>query len=139
MKNIYKLSTDKEIIVSATNKGRSNTLLGDTHYRYLIKFVVGNVSVSFIFHDSIYNFRKGITANKQMIDNAVDCIISDGYSFVNNSNLTNFLVEYGYDDYNYKEGKRCYNACMETWYKPLKVLNEEEISELWELIQTTYN
>ena len=139
MKNIYKLSTGKEITVSSTNKGTSNALLGDTHYRYLIKFVVGDISVSFTFHDSIYNYRKGITANKQMIDSAVDCIISDGFAFANNSKLANFLIEYGYDDYNYTEGKKCYNGCMDTWYKLLKIMSEEEISELFEIINESWN
>lgn len=133
MKNIYTLSNGKQITVSARNKGTSKALLGDTHYKYLITMKVYDISVSFTFHDSISNWRKGKTATMEMINDAIDCIISDGYAWYNSYNLNDFLNEFGYE--NSIKGLRVYIACKKTWFKLLQILNVDEIEELGNIVR----
>ena len=131
----YTLPNGKTIKVSANKNGVSDKMLGGLHYRYRIIFKTNEKKVSFTFHGSIADFRNGARMTDDDINGAVDCILADAYAYLNTRNHFNFAREYGYGEV---EGKRIFNACMNTYYKLLEIMTESELEELNEFVQNNY-
>ena len=135
MQKTYTLSNGTIIIVKAINKREACTKsFNHRHYAYTIHFIVGNNKYAFTFHDSAYNFCKRIGATEQMIDDAVNCIISDARSYSNYTNFYDFCNAFGYEIHD-GEGYRVWNACAKTCEKLEEMLNSEEIDELYSITE----
>lgn len=102
-----------------------------THYTYTITIKRGEVAEDFKFHDSIYNYQRGITETEDMINGALDCIISEYYDWKNCSSAEDFAEEFGYD---YYEEKRHVNAVWKAisknGEKVERLFSEDEIEEI---------
>ena len=132
MTKTYKLSNEKTVKVTAKNK-RKSSKWGGEHYAYTITMEVDDKMFKTTFHDSIYNYSRGTGATKEMIDNAVYCIIMDSDSYKYNQNLQDFVSEYGYDPEE-PTGVSVFQACREVYEAISQMFTEAELEELYNLV-----
>lgn len=127
----YILSTGKVVKATAKNKRVATKFMnGQKHYAYTIVLEVGDYQFKTSFHDSVSNYWHNKGATKEMIDDAVYCIILDGDSYKVNPNVEDFINEFGYDDD--ARGHKVYEACKKTYEGLSAMLTEEEIDSLYE-------
>lgn len=106
-------------------------MFDEPHYAYSIAIRKDGKSKSFTFHDSIYNYRRNQGPTEEMINNAVDCILSDAFSYKNAADVYDFAEEFGYDPYEeYDIVKKIYNACGKTYNKLRDLFSLEDMEEL---------
>lgn len=119
--------------MTAKNKRVAKRFHDAEHYAYTVTVEVGNKMFKTTFHDSVRNYELGKGATKEMIDNALDCILMDYDSYDYNPNLQDFMDEYGYDPEE-NTGKQVYEACKAT-YKALSIMmTREELNDLVEVL-----
>lgn len=135
MEKIYTLSNGTIVKVKATNKREACTKsFNHRHYAYTITFMANDKKFSTTFHDSAYNYCKRIGATEDMINDAVNCIISDAQSYSNYTNFYDFCNAFGYEIHE-GEGYRVWNACAKICEKLEDMFNSEEISELYSMTE----
>ena len=66
-----------------------------------------------------------------MFDEIVECIILDGMSYRDYPTEEDFCNCFGYDEHDVA----VFKACKETWESLNKLLTEEEMEELSEMVQ----
>lgn len=102
-----------------------------THYLYDIVIKRGGVTESFEFHDSIHNYQINREFAESDLNNALDCIISDAYAFINCKNVEDFAVEYGYDYFeNRKEVLEIWEKIVENWKKVSNLFSEDDLDNI---------
>jgi hypothetical protein len=136
MKQTYTLASGV-VTASATRQKETMAMLGMMHYAYTIEIAKDGVKKTFTFHDSSYNYERGIQATNEMINDAVDCILSDAYAYSNNGDVYDFAEEFGYDPYEeYEKAEKIYNACGKTYDKLRDLLSLEDMEELSEIVRS---
>ena len=132
----YTIGSGKTIKVTAKNKRVAKRFQGgEDHYAYTIVFqVVGNdVAFKTPYHDSVYNFSRGRGYSEELIDSAVYCILMDAYSYEECRDVETFCRTFDYEDVN--QGRKVYNACRDTYEIIHALLTEEEIEELYNIVE----
>ena len=136
VKKTYNLNSGDEIKVSATKQRESTKLLDGRHWAYSIVIERNKVRRSFTFHDSIYNFSHGIGATESMIDNELECIISDADSYLLYGSPYEFAEEFGYDiEEEFDRAEKIYNACKRTWFRLNDLMTRDEFEDLANMIR----
>lgn len=90
-----KVQALRRIVKSSTNK-----------YHYAYDIVLNDAPFSFTFHDSIYNFENDIMIKssrdkkhiKNILTDALHCIISEYNTITNISDFEDFCLEFGYNN-----------------------------------------
>lgn len=118
--------------VTAKNKRKSNHW-GQTHYAYTIVLQRDGLEYKTTYHDSPMNYYHNRGADEKMLLSALDSILMDGHSYEENTNLNDFLAEYGYD-YEDKEGVKAYLGCLDVYTNLNKMFSIEEQMEIEEMV-----
>jgi hypothetical protein len=133
MTKTYKLPNGKEIKVTAKNKRVAKKFHNAEHYAYTIIVETSDGSYRTTFHDSIYNYSRGLSVRLKDFDGIVECIISDYSAYDYNTLLMDFLNEFGYEP-DSKEGERAYYGCKETFDGLNAFLTREDLNEWNEML-----
>lgn len=131
MTKVYTLKDGRQVKVTAKNK-RESRKWGLIHFAYTIVIEFEGETFKDTYNDSHVNWCNAKGATKEMIDNAVDCIIEDASAYDYHQSLEDFLDAYGYDPED-KEGIDAYFGCKETYDGLKKMFTTEDLSELTEL------
>ena len=133
MKTEINLKNGITLRVTAKNKRKSNKW-GQEHYAYTIVIDNGRgVTWKDTYHDSAYNMAKGKGATKEMLLDAVGCMVMDAYAYLNHKdNAFLFLVDYGYGDEEKGEGMRAYFSCQDTYGAFEWMVGKDGLEELYE-------
>lgn len=138
MIKIYKLSDGTNIKVHLQKKGEASSWFcgNGFHdvYRIIMDFGYGVFTTT--FHNSIMNYGKPI--NENVIDDAVDCIISDFFSYKEYPNIIVFMHEFSYDFDNskeYKKGVSAYNRCCSIYVRLAQLVTADKLMELSNIIR----
>lgn len=135
MKKTYVLKCG-EVTATAKNQKVTDKMLCGMHFAYTIELKKDGVKKSFTFHDSVYNYRRNQGPTEEMINDAVDCILSDAFSYENAADVYDFAEEFGYDyEEEEKDVNRIYNGCKKTYYKLSEILDAEGMMELSEVVR----
>lgn len=134
MTKTYDLPDGRKVKVTAKNKRVAKKFMNAEHYAYTITVEVDDKMFKTTFHDSVRNYQLGKGATKEMIDNALDCILMDSDSYDYNRNLQDFMDEYGYDPEE-NTGEKVFNACKATYEALSIMMTREEMNDLVEVLE----
>ena len=105
---------------------------------YSLKLIYKNKTLTFTYHDSIYNYNNHIKLNKK---DALYCIIMDMNCFDSCAGIEDFANNFGYELYddNYtgynKELLKAYKGCKRTSEALHNIFTSEELEILQEVLQ----
>lgn len=106
--------------IAALNQKAENNTAYRLNYRYTIVISAPNVEISFVFHDSIYNFEQHIDVN---LCNVLACIGADYYC---PDTFEEFCDEYGYNDDSITHRELFYK-CKEHTRKLKRIFTDKDI------------
>lgn len=119
-----------EINISATMKGecKGTKMFNLRHYVFMLRIWSEHGSMTCSFHDSAYNYSKGVKKmNKEALMGALDCILSDISMYENNE------IKWNYDDEDAALMKQAEKGCKRERDNFVKVVGGEE--NLWTAIE----
>lgn len=132
MVHIFTLPNGKEVKVTAKNKRVAKKFFDKEHYAYTLTVEVDDKMLKTTYHDSVANYEKRRGATREMIENALYCVILDADSYLNAPNYLEFIDTFGYEDNNY--GKRVFSACKATYDELYAMLTGEEVDALYKMV-----
>lgn len=119
-----------DINVSATMRGesRGTSMFNHWHYVFRLRIWSEHGSMSCNFHDSAYNYSKGVKKmDKKALADALDCVLSDISMYENDE------IKWNYDDEDAAMMKQAERGCKRERDNFLKVVCGEE--NLWTAIE----
>ena len=122
----------REVKVTAKNKRVAKKFFDKEHYAYTLTVEVGDKMLKTTYHDSVANYEERRGATREMIENALYCVILDADSYLNAPNYLEFIDTFGYEDSDY--GKRVFNACKATYDELYAMLSGEEVDALYDMV-----
>lgn len=121
------------IKVYAAHEGVTTAMLDGLHDKYRITLKTEGDEKRFTYHNSIAHLGRPLS--EEDIIGAVDCIVSDAYSYLNSRDLYDFADEFGYD-YDSAGLRRVYNGCRRAYEKLMDLLeSEENLSAMEEMVR----
>lgn len=131
MEKVYTLKSGRAVKVTASRKRTSHTW-GEAHFAYTIDMLAGDASYKFTYHDSPYNYQRGIGMTQEMIDGAVMCALLDADSYAQYMSSEDFIRAYGYGDL--REGVKAYWGCREASERLEQMMTQDEREELYQIV-----
>ena len=128
----FALKSGATFKVTAKNKRKSNQW-GQTHFAYTIVIVRDGLEYKTTYHDSPMNYWHNHGADERMLLSAIDSILMDSHSYEENTNLCDFMDEYGYD-YEEEKGVKAYLGCFEAYTYINRMFTLEEQMEIEEMV-----
>ena len=126
--------------MSATFKGNQYGVFGDrlTHPHFVVTIKTDNGRTRFNFFASFKDYQDGKeTMSRDDLKNALDCFLSDGLSYDNARDFSDFCAEFGYTEMSqYKQARAAFDGCKRhheaaarifgpDYYEILNEINEE--------------
>ena len=108
----------KNLTIKKTYITKSNLTSGNT---YRVTMSKDNKTIWFLFHDNYMNEtdEKGL----------LECLFMDASCYESNPRIFDFLLEFGYGDYELAEGKKAYYGCKKQYERLHKLFTPQEIEE----------
>ncbi|MCM1324197.1 MAG: hypothetical protein NC218_08540 [Acetobacter sp.] len=98
--------------------------------KYRMKLWYNERSITYIFYDSVYNFKNNVKPDKL---GSLYCILGDRNAYRYSSSLKDFCDNFGYDQYAPMDYARSiYKACGKIAEKLEALFTDEELDQLEE-------
>lgn len=110
----------KNLTIKKTYITKSNLTSGNT---YRITMSKDNKTIWFLFHDNYMN--------ESTNDDLLDALLQDASCYESYPNLFDFLLAFGYGDYELAEGKKAYYGCKKQYKRMRKLFTTKELEELF--------
>ena len=108
---------------------------GDYVYKFVIKHKLENGKVTkrtFNYYEGCANEMLNEKNAKEKILNALWCLVRESLSFFENMSVTDFQMEFGYNDY---ECNKIYNGVMKNGKRMEHLFTENNVYEMCELME----
>jgi hypothetical protein len=134
---------EKEIEIKGKKKGSFHhkyfvcgVMREGTAYKYVITLTYNGESVSFVFHDSIYNFSKGIFLTESDLPTCFYAFLNDVVA--GKMDFVSFVDYFGYDKLT--EAKDVHRLCVRSAEKYDKLFSDEfDVYDLIDYMQEKYD
>lgn len=108
-------------------------------FMHKVRLTLNGHSIFFVYYGSYNDYCKG-KYYVEDVNNVMDCVVSDAYSYIMYPILSEFMRAYGYSDYNTNKARKVFNGCFDTYIKLINVgLTEGDIINLIDIINKEYD
>ena len=114
-----------KVKVTKSYIGKSEMTSGNA---YRVTMAYNGKRVWFVFNDNYLN-----NSNKEEL---IKCLLGDSYAYEYNNNLYDFLLEFGYSDEEYDDGKAAFYGCKKQSERLHKLFTKKEVEFLEKELET---